>query len=236
MKLPFIILTASCLWATSSHAQKKSARPGAPVRPNLERGTTTPDGKRVGKWNFYNRKEELELTVDYDSSRVAFVQEDTTRYLVQVGEEWQPKRLARAPRPMGSADHRLATLQGSLRYPISALMGQQQGTMLLSYIVDPNGHTRDYVVEKSVSTSCNNEVWRALQTLPDNWIPAIYQGRPVAARFYLTVKFQILNSAESLRFREEYEGRGQSPTSGNKVAAAPSPRYVQEIIVTAVAQ
>ncbi|OGX88454.1 hypothetical protein BEN47_08940 [Hymenobacter lapidarius] len=178
----------------------------------------------------------MELTVDYDSSRVAFVQEDTTRYLVQVGEEWLLKRLARVPRPMGSADHRLATLQGALRYPVSALMGQQQGTMLLSYIVDPNGHTRDYVVEKSVSTACNNEVWRALQTLPDNWIPAIYQGRPVAARFYLTVKFQIMSSAEWLRFREEEERRGQSPAGDTKVASAPSPRYVQEVVITAVAQ
>ncbi|WP_125932678.1 energy transducer TonB [Hymenobacter glacialis] len=206
------------------------------MQSKLEKGTTGPDGNRVGKWNFYNRKEELELTVDYDSSRVSFMQEDTTRYLVQVGEEWQPKRLARAPRPMGSADHRLATLQGALRYPVSALMGQQQGTMLLSYIVDPNGHTRDYVVEKSVSTACNNEVWRALQTLPDNWIPAIYQGRPVAARFYLTVKFQIMSSAEWRRFKEEYEGRGQSPASAAKVAAAPSPHYVQEVVITAVAQ
>jgi hypothetical protein len=38
-------------------------------------------------------------------------------------------------------------------------------------------------------------VWRVLKQMPDNWIPAIYQARPTASRFYLSVTFQMMEEA-----------------------------------------
>ncbi|WP_426059517.1 energy transducer TonB [Hymenobacter sp. B1770] len=230
MKLLLLLLTAFCFIFSTAEAQKKPAKSQDAHRPVLEQGATTPDGKRIGKWNFYTRNQELELTFDYDSSRISFMQADTTRYLVRVGEEWQLKRMARVPHLLGSTDHRLLELTRNLRYPVSALQRQLQGTVIIGYTVDVNGHSRDYTVENSMSPDCDQEVWRALQKLPDNWIPAVYLNRPTATRFYLAVKFMITDEAA---LRREQQRSTEAPAG---LAAVPSKsRYAHEVIVTAMA-
>lgn len=216
-----------------SLAQK--AKNSAASRPLLEQGITTAEGKRTGKWNFYTRKQALELVFDYDSSRITFMQPDTTRYLVRVGEEWKPQPVARAPHLLGSTDQRLDDLLRNLRYPVSALRQQLQGTVVLGYTVDVNGHTRDYTIESSLSPDCDQEVWRVVKGLPDNWIPAIYLGRPTLSRFYLAVKFQMMNEAELDRQQREQKRQAQlAPDGAPSPLAFAQPKYAQEIIVTAL--
>ena len=232
MKTLFL-LTIAMLQIASTQAQKRPKN-AAPT-PKMEQGVTAV-GKRVGKWNFYDRAGGLDLTFDYDSSRIIFQQPDTTRYLVRVGEQWLPKILARAPHFLGSTDQHVVDVQRKLRYPISSLSQQLQGTVLLSYTVGINGHTQDYTVENSLSPDCDQEVWRTLKELPDTWIPAVYLGRAVPARFYLAVQFRIMDEAAFNRIgRDEKQ---PAPLVGQglpTVAAAPSrPRYTHELFVTAV--
>ena len=235
MKRVVFFFIAVTLSSTEAQAQKK-AKAAAAARPKLEQGLTATDGKRVGKWNFYNSKEELELTFDYDSSRIKFLQPDTTRYLVRLGEQWLPKIPARTPHFLGSTDQHLLDLQSKLRYPIRALRQQLQGTVLLSYTVDATGHTRDYTVEQSLSSDCDKEVWQALKELPDNWIPAVYMGRPTPARFYLAVQFRMMDEATHDRLaRDEKRRAEQAATGAPNVPPLPSrPHYTHEVFVTAM--
>jgi protein TonB len=232
MQSPFYLLAALLLSGTTAHAQKKT-KPVAATSTKLEQGSFSPEGKRVGKWNFYNRKKELELSINYDSSRIVFTQADTSRYLVRVGEEWQLQRLARVPRFMGSSDERLFTLQKSLRYPFAAMSARQQGTVVLAYTVDPSGHTSEYAIEQSGGKYLNEEVLRAVQLLPDNWIPAIYQGRPTATRFYLTVNFKFLSESEA---QQRPSTSVQGSTANAAGVVAPVPRFKQEIMVMGFAR
>ena len=229
-----LLVGLAVLSAGPIHAQKKQKNT-ATSQPKLEQGTTTAEGKRSGKWNFYNKKQELELTFDYDSSRINFLQPDTTRYLVRTGEEWTPRRMARAPHLLGSTDQRLDDLLRSLRYPISALRQQLQGTVVMGYTVDVTGHTRDFTVESSLSPDCDQEVWRAIKNLPDSWISAVYAGRPTPSRFYLSVKFQMIDEAERERQQRELKRLAQQSADGASPALVPArPRYAHEIIVTAL--
>ena len=240
MKILFLAaaVAAATLCAAGAQAQKKPRPPATPAF-QLEQGAAAADGKRVGKWNFYTRQQELELTFDYDSSRIAYQQPDTARYLVKAAghPEWVLKKPARAPRVLGSTDQRLAKLLGSLRYPINALRQQLQGTVVVAYTVDTDGHSRDYTIEKSLSSDCDQEVWRALQGLPDNWVPAIYLGRLTPARFYLTVHFQVIDEADFDRQKRDHQkpvallaGAAPSPSP-----APAQPRYTHEVFVTGVA-
>ncbi|MBJ6110174.1 energy transducer TonB [Hymenobacter sp. BT523] len=207
---------------------QKNPKPLTADRPKLEQGVASPEGKRTGKWNFYTRSGELDLTFDYDSSRIRYQRPDTTRYLLRLGEDWALKVPTRAPRFLGSMDQRVNDIQRKLRYPVGALSRQIQGTVLLSYTVDVNGHSRDYNVENSLGPACDQEVWNAVKDLPDAWIPAFYLNRAVPARFYLAVQFRILDEAAFNRLQS-----GESTTS----AAGPAlrtPHYTHEVIVTAV--
>ena len=88
----------------------------------------------------------------------------------------------RPPGLLGSRLGRRAALQKTLRYPVAALQQQQQqGDMLLSYVVQANGQASDYTVLSSTAPACTQEVWRVLGSLPDHWIPAVYLGQPRAA-------------------------------------------------------
>lgn len=230
-----ILLAVLIIMSSGPIQAQKERKDAATLRLKLEQGTTTAEGKRTGKWNFYNNRQELELTFDYDSSRINFLQPDTTRYLVRVGEKWMPQLTARAPRLLGSTDQRLDNLLRSLRYPVSALSQQLQGVVVLGYTVDVNGHTRDYTVESSLSPDCDQEVWRAIKTLPDNWIPAICAGKPTPSRFYLSVKFQIINEAELEHRQREQKRLAQLSADGAHPSSAfTQPRYAHEVIVTAL--
>ena len=180
------LLAALALLAASPAAFGQ--RPAAPV---YERGTLT-QGQPTGVWEYFDEAGQLELRMNYDSSRIGYRRPDTARYELQVGDAWRLARPERPPGPMGSRAGRRHTLQQQLRYPVAALQQQLQGDVILSYEVDPDGHTSHYVVQQSLSPACDQEVWRAVQQLPDRWIPARYQGQPVAARFYLRVHFEML--------------------------------------------
>jgi len=222
MRQFLFLLSLVLVWSGTAQAQQKRDNKTTPAPPPLEQGVTTGAGKRVGKWNFFTRQQELELTFDYDSSRITFMRDDTARYLVRQNDQWVLRRVARPPHILGSADHRLSSIQRRLRYPVSALRQQLEGTVLIAYTVDTNGHTTDYSVESSVSPDCDQEVWRVLQEQPDLWIPAVYLGRPTPARFYVAVRFQISFDREA------------QPTKAPALPPHVRPAYTGEIFVTAL--
>jgi|GEM_PF-1965765 len=188
----------------------------------FERGTLS-QGQPTGVWEYFDEAGQLELRMNYDSSRIGYRRPDTARYELQVGGAWQLVHPSRAPGPMGSRAGRRHELQTQLRYPVAALQQQLQGDVLLSYVVDPNGHTSHYSIEHSLSPACDQEVWRALQLLPDRWIPAVYRGQAVAARFYLAVHFEM-------QLAEHRPRPGAAPMA----PAAGLPPYTDRITVTAV--
>jgi TonB family protein len=133
---------------------------------------------------------------------------------------------------LGSTEQWLMTLNHKLQYPVSALHQQLQGTVLVAYTVNPDGHTSDYTIESSLSADCDQEVWRALKELPDNWIPAVYQGRPAATRFYLAVQFKMMDQASFQRQQREQERSFQAEPAVAPLVTKPS--YVQQVEVVAV--
>lgn len=163
------------------------------VANKFERGTLT-NGKPTGSWEYFEGNGQLALRMNYDSSRISYRRPDTARYEVRIGDTWQLVHPTRPPGLLGSRAGRREALQKSLRYPVEALQQQVQGDVLLSYVVQPDGHTTDYTVLNSPLPACTQEVWKALNQLPDHWIPAIYQGQARAARFYLLVHFTMMQA------------------------------------------
>jgi len=110
--------------------------------------------------------------------------------------------------------------------------------VVIGYTVGTDGHTHDYTVENSLSPDCDQEVWKALQKLPDNWIPAFYAGRPIATRFYLSARFRIEMAEETARRSRKGQAvpMPTAPMAGGAPTPAKSalPPYAHEVIVTAL--
>lgn len=218
MNVLLTLLSALLLTAGNAQAQKKgkSAKTTTP----LEQGTVDSDGKRTGKWNFYDHNHELELTFDYDSSRIRFLPPDTARYAMLNGDQWALTAMSRPPRILGSKEYRSMLIGRQIRYPVAALQQRIQGTVVLAYTVGTDGHSRDYAVVNSVGGGCTEEVWKAVQQLPDTWIPAIYKDQLVDTRFYLKVEFRITDSP--------FNPAGQPDSA---TIPTHNPAYVEDVVV-----
>lgn len=182
----FIYFVLSGLLVSGHAALAQAER----VANKFEHGTLT-NGKPTGSWEYFEEAGQLALRMNYDSSRISYRRPDTARYELRIGDAWQLVHPTRPPGLLGSRAGRREALQKALRYPIEALQQQKQGDVLLSYVVQPDGHTTDYTVINTPLPACAQEVWRVLNQLPDHWIPAIYQGQARAARFYLVVNFSM---------------------------------------------
>jgi hypothetical protein len=233
MKNLLVLLGAILLTGTTAQAQKKKNKSSDTTQAALEQGTTGTDGRRVGKWNFYDDKHQLELTFDYDSSRISFLPPDTARYALLTGDQWALTAMSRPPHILGSLEHRMMMIGRQIRYPVAALQQQLQGTVVLAYTVGADGHSRDYSVISGVGGGCTEEVWRVVQQMPDTWIPAIYRGQPVDTRFYLKVTFEIKNSPFNPANARKQAALAAATQPDSAAAPARRPPYVDEVVVTA---
>jgi hypothetical protein len=172
------------------------------VKTPFEHGTLRA-GKRTGLWEFFDAKGVVELRINYDSARIVYLQPDTARYLLRIDEQWQLVRPSRAPHPLGSRAGRVAELERNMHFPYQHLSKPLTGVVLISYIVEPDGHTSGHTLEQSLGMKYNDEVWRVLRDLPEMWIPALYQGHPTAAKFYLAVHFDTAYAGSAHQAREE---------------------------------
>lgn len=218
-----VVLLAGGLLLLNGAAQAQKVKA---VSTRYEHGTLT-DKKPTGTWEYFDEAGQPELRMNYDSSQVAYRRPDTARYELRVGEEWRLGRPSRAPGVLGSRAGRHAALQKSLHYPIAVLQQQQQGDVLLSYIIGTDGHASGYTIESTFSPAAAEEVGRAAQAQPDQWIPAVYRGRPTAARFYLAVHF----SMAQVRTPAEEQAAMANPLASPASASTP---YVDHFNVTAI--
>lgn len=81
-------------------------------------------------------------------------------------------------------------IKDNLEYPRQAQLSNIQGTVVLSFVVEPNGTITNIGVEKSVGGGCDQEAIRVLQLI--RWYPAIHNDKYVRAKMSLPFYF-ILN-------------------------------------------
>lgn len=187
-----------------------------------EKGTLT-NGRPTGIWEYYDQHGELTLRMNYDSSRIAYSRPDTSRYLLYMQNDWQEARPSRPPQYLGSRAKRTADLTKNIRYPLAALQQNQQGQVIIAYVINEQGQTQDYEVLTTPSKECAEAVWAVLKQQPEHWIPAIYQGRPARAKFFLRVTFDMIDSQAAAAYQARTKQEDQQPQ-------AP---YIDQIRVTA---
>lgn len=201
---------------------RKAKKPATPSAIEYEKGTLT-NGRPTGIWEYYDQHGELTLRMNYDSSRIAYSRPDTSRYLLYTQNDWQEARPSRPPQYLGSRAKRTADLAKSIRYPISALQQNQQGQVVIAYVINEQGQTQDYEVLTTPSKECAEAVWDVLKQQPEHWVPAIYQGRPVRAKFFLRITFDMIDSRAVAAYQARTKQEDQQPRA----------RYIDQIRVMA---
>ncbi len=88
----------------------------------------------------------------------------------------------------------LILLSRNIRYPEAARQKNTAGTVVVSFVVEPDGHTTQQKLLKDIGDGCGEESLRVLKALEEagmRWQPGLVQGKPVRVRQSLPIRFRL---------------------------------------------
>ena len=81
-------------------------------------------------------------------------------------------------------------LNQNIRYPAEAQENCVQGRVVVSFVVEKDGHISDVTVLRSVEPSLDKEAVRVIRNMP-RWSPGKQGGEPVRVRYNVPVSFRL---------------------------------------------
>ncbi len=88
----------------------------------------------------------------------------------------------------------LTLLAKNIRYPEEARQQNIEGTVVTSFVVEPDGQMSDISILKDIGGGCGAEAARVLAALSEiglRWQPALRAGKPVRMRQALPMRFKL---------------------------------------------
>lgn len=88
----------------------------------------------------------------------------------------------------------LLLLARNIRYPEAARQKNTEGTVVVSFVVEPDGHMTSYQLLKDIGDGGGEEslrVLKALEAAGMRWQPGLVQGKPVRTRQSLPIRFRL---------------------------------------------
>lgn len=98
--------------------------------------------------------------------------------------------LERMPEPYGGAAAWSKFLKKNLNYPEMAIDQQQHGRVLVSFVIEKDGHLSNFVIERSIGYGMDEEAVRVLKRSPA-WMPGLQNGQPVRVKYTIPINFQM---------------------------------------------
>jgi protein TonB len=95
------------------------------------------------------------------------------------------------PEPNGGTDALNNFLKQNLQYPDAAAKNGISGQVIVSFVVETDGHLSDIKVTRSAGFGFDEEAVRVLKLAP-TWIPGSQSGHTVRVRYSMPVNFRII--------------------------------------------
>lgn len=75
-------------------------------------------------------------------------------------------------------------------YPMEALIGQEEGTVIVEFEISPSGTVENAIITQSVSKSLDKKALYIVNHMP-TWRPAVQKGIRVRCTYTLPIEFQL---------------------------------------------
>lgn len=88
----------------------------------------------------------------------------------------------------------LSVVTRNIRYPEEARENNLEGTVVTSFVVEPDGRLSNIKILRDIGGGCGAEAARVLQALDEaglRWLPAQREGKPVRMRQALPLRFRL---------------------------------------------
>ncbi|MBK7234019.1 MAG: energy transducer TonB [Saprospiraceae bacterium] len=81
-------------------------------------------------------------------------------------------------------------IQSNMKYPAIARENDIQGTVVLQFVVGPDGGISKVKVARGIGGGCDEEAMRVVRSMP-KWRPGKHNGKAVPVNFTLPIKFRL---------------------------------------------
>ena len=97
------------------------------------------------------------------------------------------------PEPVGGVNAWAKFLSKNLRFPPEAQEENISGKVLLSFIIEKDGHLSNITVDRPAGHGFDEEALRVLK-LAKAWKPGMQNGQPVRVKYSIPINFQLANN------------------------------------------
>jgi len=85
---------------------------------------------------------------------------------------------------------RIKFLQQNIEYPTMARESGIQGTVYVTFVVEPDGKVSNVQILRGIGGGCDEEAIRVIKAMP-KWNPGKQRGKPVRVQFNMPIKFTL---------------------------------------------
>jgi len=120
---------------------------------------------------------------------------------------YQKDQVNKAPKPIFDDPKQTVNLfiMQSLKYPEDAFNKNIAGTVVLSFIVEPNGMISHIIPEDPLGGGCTQEAIRIIELI--RWMPGVKNGHAVRTMTEMKITFQLPDS-QDLRYVPSSQNQG----------------------------
>lgn len=149
------------------------------------------DGIKVGYWEYYNSKDELQIKINHDNGKLAFLAADSSDYVVNVDGQWIERSFKIYPFRVGSKSSYYRHLGLNVDYPRKARDRGLTGAVYITFEIDKQGLPTNFNIEQDICEGCNINNIEALKEALGVWIPAQENGKIFASRFVQPIIYKL---------------------------------------------
>lgn len=102
----------------------------------------------------------------------------------------------------GGTQAMMKYLYGVMKYPKDAMEAQQEGRVIVSFVVDAEGWVQEPKVVKSVSPSLDEEALRVVSSMP-KWTPGMQEGKVVRVKYTIPISFKLVGDDDKKETAEK---------------------------------
>jgi TonB family protein len=150
--------------------------------------------QKVGVWKFYDNKGKISQEYDFTNKKVLFsttLKNVEFESLVIIDNDTMKVLLDSPVDFIGTYEALFQHVATNLMYPQHAIENGLSGKVNVTFCIDTNGIASGHFVKDQVGNGLDEAALQAVLKIPNDWIPAVYKGKPVKTIIKIPVNFTL---------------------------------------------
>jgi TonB family protein len=162
------------------------------LRSKPEQSGSYENGKKAGIWKYYNRKGSLEQEFDYTFMKLVSSSDGiyNVKCDVLIDGEFIEKEVEMKATYIGGISYALNKFL-KIGYPREAKRQGLSGKVIIEFEIDEFGKASNHKIKQSAGTVLDDAVLKGFKSLPNNWLPAIYEKKSITSKIVCPFTFKL---------------------------------------------